>query len=118
MSLLALNSRRTHAVLMGRKSARRTQAIRTETARQRTRQVYVPSARVPGARDQVTKVVDTVEQMWRSQQMGDRPYEAAQMFRSAWDVIESVVGNAMDFDRVRGGGAPGQPYADQYLAAS
>jgi hypothetical protein len=121
MSLLALSSRR-YSVLSGRKVERRTRELRLvrqhATGAARTTKVYVPSPRVPGARDQVQKVFDTIEQLWRARKIGDRAYKAAEMFRNAWDRIESVMGNAMDFDRVRsGGGLPGKPPAEAYLEA-
>jgi hypothetical protein len=119
MTILAIPSRRQSIIaMMGRRSAVKTRAFRPRTAAPKTSKVYVASPTVPGAREEVQRVVHSLEQMHRSKQIGDRLFQAGQMFRAAYDAVLSQMGGAMDFDRVRGGGSPGKPFADVYLDAS
>jgi hypothetical protein len=46
-----------------------------------------------------------------------RQWQAAQIFRSAYEVLAGACGGSMDFDRVRGGGLPGQPFGERQLHA-
>jgi hypothetical protein len=64
---------------------------------------------VPGAKEQVERVFDPIEYLWRRGQLGDRPYEAAKKFREAWDALVSVAGGSMDFERVRSGNLISSP---------
>ena len=40
------------------------------------------------------------------------------IFRAAWDKIQSIIGNVMDYDRIRAIAYPGAPYAQVYLEAA
>jgi hypothetical protein len=46
-----------------------------------------------------------------------RQWQAAQIFRSAYETLSGACRGAMDFDRVRGGGLPGQPFGERQLHA-
>ena len=96
------------------------------TARPTTRRVYVSSPTVPGHRENLERVVDTVEQMWKRGQLGpsnrphenERAYRAAMKLRDAYEVVHGAVGGAMDFDRVRGAARPGMGPPLHYLEAA
>jgi hypothetical protein len=92
----------------GRKNSKRLASVQP-SARPRTVKAYVDSPSVPGAREQVERVVDPIEYLWRRGQLGDRPYEAAKRFRDAWDALVSGTGGAMDFERVRSGNLVSSP---------
>jgi hypothetical protein len=47
-----------------------------------------------------------------------RQWQAAQIFRSAYEILAGACGGSMDFDRVRGGGLPGQPFGERLLHAA
>src|SRR5262249_52963227 len=79
-------------------------------ARQRRRTVNVPSPTVPGAVERLQRSVDTIEFLWSRKKLNEIEYDAANIYRSAWDMLQSIVGGQMDFDRVRGGVVPGGPF--------
>jgi hypothetical protein len=70
---------------------------------------YVASPTVPGAREQVERVVDPIEYLWRRGKLADRLYQAAKTFRDACDALVSVAGGGMDFERVRSGNLVSSP---------
>lgn len=90
----------------------------------------VSSPTVPGAVENVKRVVDTVEAMHRRRLLGessdkdlrvlqnDRSYRAAMRLRSAHDVVTGSIGGVMDFDRVRSGGGLGSPPPLHYREAA
>jgi hypothetical protein len=86
--------------------------------RRKTQAVYVPSPTVPGHRERVQRVADTIDTMFARKQLTERQNRAAEIYRGAWATIGSSVGGSMDFDRVRGGGLPGQPLAMRYMDAA
>jgi len=47
-----------------------------------------------------------------------RQWQAAQIFRSAYECLDGAVGNVMDFDRIRGAGLPGSPPPPRQLYAA
>jgi hypothetical protein len=65
-------------------------------------------------------VVDTLDSMLKAgpRHLTIRQWQAAQIFRSAYEVLEGAVGNTMDFDRIRGGGLPGSPPPPRRLFAA
>jgi hypothetical protein len=63
-------------------------------------------------------VLDPLDGMLRSHQIVLRQWQAAQIFRAAWDVLVGSIGGAMDFDRVRGGGLPGAPPGPRQMYAA
>lgn len=90
----------------------------------------VSSPTVPGAIENVKRVVDTIEAMHRRRQLGassdkelrilenDRSYRAAMRLRAAHDVVTGSIGGVMDFDRVRSGGGLGAPPPLHYREAA
>jgi murein L,D-transpeptidase YcbB/YkuD len=90
----------------------------------------VSSPTVPGAIENVKRVVDTIEAMHRRRQLGasadrdlrlienDRSYRAAIRLRHAHDVVTGSIGGVMDFDRVRSGGGYGSPPPLHYREAA
>jgi hypothetical protein len=68
----------------------------------------------------VERVVDTLDSMLKAgpRHLTIRQWQAGQIFRSAYEVLEGAVGNTMDFDRIRGGGLPGSPPPPRRLFAS
>jgi hypothetical protein len=116
---------RTSIALMGRRTVRRTKSLRLPSFKGadvpdhlRTKRVYVSSPTVPGTREEVSLVVDTIEMMWRGKWLNENQYRAAQIFRSACDTLASCMGGTMDFERSRGASVPGQPPLPPNLAAS
>jgi hypothetical protein len=65
---------------------RQAMRLKAPTARPRTQRVYVKSPTVPG-HSELVRVVDTIEAMWRRDQIGQRDHQAAQNFGDAWDAI-------------------------------
>jgi hypothetical protein len=115
MALIELAPR--HA-LATRARSQKTQRPRPQSARPRSQSVYIPSVTVPGHVDRVERVVDTIDSMFSRKQLTERQHHAAEIYRGAWATIGSSVGGSMDFDRVRGGGLPGQPLAMRYMDAA
>jgi hypothetical protein len=64
-------------------------------------------------------VVDTLDSMLRAgpKHLTVRQWQAGQIFRSAYETLSGACGGSMDFDRVRGGGVPGQPFGERQLHA-
>jgi hypothetical protein len=85
---------------------------------QRTRTDYVPSPRVAGAVETVKRVVDTLDYLCSRGKLNEREANAASIYRSAWDMLQSSVGGVMDFGRARGGAVPGGPFAACYLESA
>lgn len=88
-----------------RKTHIRSAALRRDkpTARAKTAAVYVSSPTVPGHREQVHRVVNTLDNLLKARQISEASYRAGERYRNAWDVLNRSPGGAMDFDRVRGG---------------
>ncbi|SRR5260221_499138 len=107
-----------HLALATRSRSRKTQRHRPLSARPRTQAVYVPHPTVPGHRERVHRVVDTIDAMFSRKQLTERQHRTAEIYRGAWATIGSSVGGSMDFDRVRGGGVPGRPLAIRYMDAA
>jgi hypothetical protein len=64
-------------------------------------------------------LVDTLDSMLRAGPRHlERQWQAAQIFRSAYEVLKGAVGNVMDFDRIRGAGLPGSPPPPRQLFAA
>lgn len=103
---------------VGKPPNRRRARERPITARPRSTIVDVAHPRLPGAVEKVERPFDTIEHMRRSKQLDGRQWQAAAMYRSAWDVLFGSIGGALDFSRARGGGIPGAPPAPHYLAAA
>lgn len=90
----------------------------------------VSSPTVPGAIENVKRVVDTIEAMYRRRHLGEssdkdlrvieneRSYRAAMRLRHAHDVVYGSIGGVMDFDRVRSGGGYGSPPPLHYREAA
>lgn len=97
--------------------AKRTKPPPAPSAREKTvtRQVAHPELHFTEAVEYVRSPVDYL----RGKQKLD-PYQvaAAEKYRGAWELLQSSPGGAMDFERVRGGGAPGSPPAVALLAAA
>lgn len=100
------------------------------TAAPRTKPARVPSPTVPGASEELQRVFDPIEAMYKRRQLSDakddfertlqneRACRAALRLRAAHDVVYGSIGGAMDFDRVRGGGLPGSPPPLHYRLAA
>jgi hypothetical protein len=73
---------------------------------------------LPGISERVERVLDTIENMFKSKHLEVRQREAALIFRSAWDVIYGSIGGGMDLDRVRGDSFPGSPPPPRHLYAA
>jgi hypothetical protein len=67
-------------------------------ARERTRAVNVPSPRVAGAVETVKCVVDTLDYLCTPGKLNEREQDAAGIYRSAWDMVQSSIGGQMDFE--------------------
>lgn len=92
--------------------------IQTISARPRTRPDSVSSPTVPGARESLQRVFDTVEWMFRRKQLDERSYRAALRVRTAQETLSGAAGNIMNPDRVRGASLPGSaPHAALLEAA-
>ena len=65
----------------------------------------------------VVKIYDSIVAMHKRGQINAAQYEAAEKLRIAHDVVYGQAGNAMDFDRSRGGGSPGRMPAQPYMVA-
>ena len=61
-------------------------------ARQRTRTDYVASPRVAGAVETVKRVVDTLDYLCTRGKLNEREQDAAGIYRSAWDMVQSSIG--------------------------
>jgi hypothetical protein len=74
------------------------------SARTPTRSVSVSHPTLGGLTERVERVVDTLDSMLKAgpRHLTIRQWQAAQIFRSAYEVLEGAVGNTMDFDRIRG----------------
>src|ERR1041385_330460 len=68
--------------------------------------------------DIVQRMVDTLNVMNRRRQLNERQYHAGIKYRSCYEVIYGQLGGSMDFERARGGGAPGKPPPIAYMEAS
>ena len=79
---------------------------------------HVDSPTVPGARETVMRVFDTLHVMLRRKQLTQRQHRAGETFRHAFDALQSSIGRSMDFDRIRSRGLPGSPPLNIYLHAS
>lgn len=93
-------------------------AVPVPSARPRLVPGHVDSPTVPGARETVMRVFDTLHVMLKRKQLTQRQHRAGEMFRSAFDALECTVGRSMDFDRVRSQGMPGARPAQQYAEAA
>lgn len=106
------------------KRLRRRARLSIPSARARTKIVEVSHPTVAGHTERVHRVVNGLEAMYRAKLFGREPlaarrrYEAAVIWRGAWDRISSSVGGAMDFDRIRGPSLPGEAPAVPYLMAA
>jgi hypothetical protein len=121
---------RRSVVLSSRRSATKTRELRnlrrarrgssSINARTPTRSVSVSHPTLGGLTERVERVVDTLDTMLKAgpRHLDTRQWQAAQIFRSAYEVLEGAVGNTMDFDRIRGGGFPGSPPPPRRLFAS
>lgn len=78
----------------------------------------VSHPRLEGHIEIVSRVVDTLEAMRRRKQLSEREYQAADHYRTCFDIIHGSVGGSLDFDRARGGSNPGSPPAPHYMLAS
>lgn len=91
------------------KSARKAKKDQPITARPRVKRVNVAHPTVPGAVESVDRIVDgtanTIDAMFKRQQIDAAQKRAAERLRNAWETIHGSVGGVMDFDRVRGGNA-------------
>lgn len=74
------------------------------------------SPTVPGAQEQVERVVVRGGCEFLRKKF-PREYRAAERVTNAWAVVYGQAGNAMDFDRARGSGAPGSMHPKQLNAA-
>lgn len=105
---------------------RKRRPTRTAQERRMMQRVNVSHPTVSGAVEQVQRVIDPIESMWRRHQLADRRqpytgrrrYTAAVLFRNAHERLNGSAGGAMDFERARGGGLPGQPPAMPYMTAA
>jgi hypothetical protein len=113
---------RRSVVLSSRRSATKTRELRnlrrarrgssSINARTPTRSVSVSHPTLGGLTERVERVVDTLDSMLKAgpRHLDTRQWQAAQIFRSAYEVLEGAVGNTMDFDRIRGAGLPGSEF--------
>ena len=91
---------------MGKKS-RTKHPKKTSAVRGLTEDVYVAHPTIPGVTEKVRRVINSLDTMLNSNLFGKEPfaakrrYEAAKIFRNAWDTVNSSIGQAMDLDRVR-----------------
>jgi hypothetical protein len=120
---------RRSVVLSSRRSATKTRELRnlrragrsssSISARTPTRTVSVSHPTLGGLTERVERVVDTLDSILKAgpRHLTIRQWQAAQIFRSAYEVLEGAVGNTMDFDRIRGGGLPGSPPPPRRLFA-
>lgn len=83
-----------------------------------TRRIQVASPRVPNAVDIVDAVISPIDAMYRRRQLSLGQWQAANRLREAWEAVIGTTGGAMDFDRVRGAGAPGTPPPEAILIAN
>jgi hypothetical protein len=90
------------------------------SARPPTTRVNVSHPRLPGFTEQVDRVVDTLDAMLKRgpRYLEVRHWQAAQIFRRAYEALHGAVGGVMDFDRVRAPGFPGSTPAARQLYAS
>ena len=88
------------------------------SARPQTKRVNVSHPSLPGFTEQVERVVDTLDLMLKARQLDLRLWQAAQIFRRAYETLDGAVGGAMDFDRVRAPRGPGATPATYQLYAS
>jgi hypothetical protein len=90
------------------------------SARPQTKRVNVGHPTLPGFTEQVDRVVDTLDQMLKAgpKHLNIRQWQAAQIFRRAYEILHGAVGGVMDFDRVRAPGFPGATPAPHQLYAS
>lgn len=65
----------------------------------------------------VVKIYDSIVAMQKRGQITADQFEAAEKLRIAYDTVHGQAGNAMDFDRSRGGGVPGRMPAQPYMLA-
>lgn len=86
-------------------------------AERRTTMTRVSSPTVPGAVENITRVVDPLEVMFKASQLTKRQWRAIESYRNAREVVYGQCGGSMDFDRVRGAGSPGSPPAPAYFDA-
>jgi TolB-like protein len=105
---------RRSVVLSSRRSATKTRELRnlrrasrgtsSISARTPTRSVSVSHPTLGGPTERVERVVDTLDSMLKAgpRHLTIRQWQAGQIFRSAYEVLEGAVGNTMDFDRIRG----------------
>lgn len=77
----------------------------------------VSSPTVPGAREDVQRVIDTLASMLRRRQLTAREYEAADRIRTAHAKVFGSMGGAMDFERARGSSSPGG-FGESYRQAA
>jgi hypothetical protein len=102
-------------------SKKKTKGLKPEqipTGRPRTERAKVSSPTVPGATEEVDRVMDTIDVMRRRRQLDYRQFRAAEKVRAAYDVVHGSGGNTMDPDRVCGAGTPGRPPPQIYLDAA
>jgi hypothetical protein len=90
------------------------------SARPQTKRVNVSHPTLPGFTEQVDRVVDTLDAMLKAgpRHLELQQWQAAQIFRRAYEILHGAVGGVMDFDRVRAPGFPGATPAPHQLYAS
>ena len=71
-------------------------------------QDQVAHPRLDGMTETVNRAFDVIDYMFKRKWLGELEYRAAVRLRTAEETLHGVVGNVMDFDRVRGRGLPGQ----------
>lgn len=78
----------------------------------------VDHPRLAGYTETVRRVTDTLSAMFKRKQLTKTEYQAGVRIQEAFDTLTAGPGGAMDFDRVRGGSAPGSPPSPPQIDAS
>lgn len=100
---------------MAKSSAKRTEP---QMAYRRTVETRVASPTVPGARENVHRVLTVIDAMHKRKQLEERLYHAALMLQTAYETVYGQAGGALDFSRARGSGTPGAPPLPPMIVAA
>jgi hypothetical protein len=88
------------------------------SARAPTGRVNVSHPTLPGFTERVERVIDPIDHLYRAHRLDVRQFEAAQIFRRAYESLDKGVGGVMDFDRIRAPRFPAATPAAYQLYAS
>ena len=98
--------------------ARTARKIESPTGRPKTFKTRVSSPTVPGAVEEVDRVIDSIEHLRQRRNLDPLAFRSAEKLRAAHDVIYGSIGGVMDMDRVRGTSNPGAPPAPAFMLAA